>query len=142
MGNLRQDISKRLDELKQEIGSGDYLSKAISQREWGGADVIISAKLDEKILKWLGNQPSVVLSRQKTAPMRRAVITEFSKELSWLFCQLRDICSGQIDYISKYDFYGALAQAAIDHIENPGQRTEREFLLHAVLDQARKFHEK
>ena len=136
---MNQDIFQKLDELRQQIKSQNVLNRTIRQSEWGGADVIIRSKLDEKISRWLGNQPSVILSYQKTAPRRRAVITQFSRELSWIFRQLGRICSEEIDYVSKYDFYGSLAQAAIDYLEHSGERSERDQLLYAVSDAARNF---
>ena len=136
---MNQDILKNLDELKKKIKSGDFLNRAKRQSEWGGADVIIRAKLDEKLSRWLGNQP-LVLSYQKNAPRRRAVITQFSRELSWIFRQLGRICSEEIDNVSKYDFYGSLAQAAIDYIEHRGEKAERDQLLYCVLDAAKNFY--
>lgn len=51
------------------------------------------------------------------------IITKYSKEVSWLIYQIRDIFnSGKLlNYINKYHFYGELAEAAnsyIDHNKN------------------------
>ncbi|MDR4496997.1 MAG: hypothetical protein MRK02_03585 [Candidatus Scalindua sp.] len=135
---MKQELFEKLDELEQKINSEDFFSEVNSLKEWGGADVVISNRLTSDIKKWLGDQP-LVISLQKTEPRRRAVITEFSKELSWLFYQLRDIFAEEVDYISKYDFYGLLAQAAIDYLEvNQGNAKCNE-LLNAVIDKARSF---
>lgn len=62
------------------------------------------------------------------------MITKFASELSWLFYQLRDCCSGTYDYASKYDFFGLLAFAANKHLqENP--EIDCKALLLAVLKQ-------
>jgi hypothetical protein len=50
-------------------------------------------------------------------PKRRLVVTKYAKELSWLFYQMKNAAVNKIDYISKYDFYGILAQTAINFIE-------------------------
>lgn len=57
----------------------------------------------------------LAISLQENQSRRRVVVTEHSKELSWLFEQLRDLFRGRMDYISKYDFFGTLVQAALDY---------------------------
>ena len=103
---------------------------------WGGADVMIYNKLLKNHKEWLGNQP-IVFSLQMTEPRRRVVITKFAAELSWLFIQLRGLYRGRIDYISKYDFYGELAQKAIDTINFTNDELSYEELLLAVLRQSK-----
>jgi len=134
-------ILSELKKLEQQILSEDISQMARSTREWGGADVIIASNMTEEIRQWLGDQPLVV-SLQKTAPRRRAVVTQYSKELSWLFDQLKSIFSENIDYVSKYDFYGLLAQSAIDYLENDQENQNvKDMLLH-VLDTAKGMSEK
>ena len=135
---MNQEIFEKLDELERKIESGDISKEASTIKEWGGADVIISRRLNDNVKEWLGNQPSVI-SSQKSEPKRRAIITEFSKELSWLFFQIRDIYAGEIDYISKYDFYGLLAQTAIDYLEKNEGKVKCDQLLNSVLVRARSF---
>jgi hypothetical protein len=132
---MNENILKEIDALRQKIDSGSFLNSPKQQNEWGGADVVIRDQLNENISKWLGNQ-NIILSFQKDEPRRRAVITEFSKELSWTFRQLRDIFKEDLDYISKYDFYGSLAQAAIDYLECSKEKAECKKLLQTVLDAA------
>ncbi len=130
----------QIEDLKQKIMTSDVSVEARTVREWGGADVIIKARPDKNTQNWLGNQPSVI-SLQSTEPRRRAVITNYSKELSWLFYQLRDIFSERIDYVSKYDFYGLLAQSAIDHIATNKESQDVKPLLLSVLNTAKGFCE-
>ena len=52
---MRQEISKKLDELQQRIESGDFASEARSVKQWGGADVIISRRLTDSIKEWRGD---------------------------------------------------------------------------------------
>ena len=138
---MEQEILKRLDELQQKIDSGEFAAEATSVEEWGGADVIISTRLTDRIKEWQGDQP-VVISFQETGPQRRAVITEYSKELSWLFYELGGIFAEEIDYVSKYDFYGLLAQSALDYLDAYKGKIKCDQLLTAVLDMARSFCEK
>ena len=137
---MNEEILKNIDALNQKIDSGVFLNRCMRQKEWGGADVIIRNQLNENEREWLAHQ-HIVLSFQKNEPRRRAVITEFSKELSWTFVRLRDIFRGNIDYISKYDFYGSLAQASIDYLEHSGENADCKELLYTVLDVARSFNE-
>jgi len=135
---MNQEILKKLDEVERKIESGDFLKEVNSVKEWVGADVIISSQLNDRIKTWLGDQP-LVLSLQKTEPQRRAVITKYSKELSWLLNQLKEIFAREIDYISKYDFYGLLAQSAIDYLEVNQENVKCNELLNVVIDKARSF---
>jgi len=127
---LYKDISKIIqdDEEMQYLLSGYKKGKSI----WGGADVIIAEKVTKKLKDWLGNQPTVI-SFQVSVPRRRLVITRHAKELSWLFIQLRELYTGRIDYVSKYDFYGELAQKAIDVIHESNDECSNQELLFEVL---------
>jgi hypothetical protein len=130
---MENSILNNLLNLEREIMSDRFLKRKISMMEWSGADVIIRRRLNENIKKWLTDQPFLVISPQNSIPRRRAVITEFSEELSWLFHRLRIIFSGRIDYISKYDFYGSLAQSAIDYLQkNKDSKDRRPLLLEVV----------
>lgn len=135
--SMRELISRRLDELETEIEKGVFFSQGCNATEWGGADVIIRSNMTPKIKEWQ-NDTHLVISLQKTQPRRRAVITPFSKELSWLFYNLKDVFEGTIDYISKYDFFGRLAQVAIDYAEIHRESIDCNHLLKAVLDEARR----
>ena len=138
---MNQEIFEKLDELEREIDSGAFLKEVSSVTEWGGADVIIRSRLDDSTKKWLGEQP-LAISLQESEPRRRAVITEFSKELSSLFYKLKDIFSGEIDYVSKYNFHGLLAQAAINYLGENKEKPKCDQLLKSVLNRARSFYNK
>ena len=133
---MNNNLRKRMNALERRIETADISKEASTVKEWEGADVIIKSRLDESIKEWLGDQPSVI-SLQSTNPRRRAVITEYSKELSWLFYQLRDLFSEKIDYVSKYDFYGLLAQTAIDYLGNSEEPPDVRGLLLEVLNAAK-----
>ena len=128
----------KIEDLKCLIESVDISKEAKNVKEWGGADVIIKSRLDESSKEWLEDQP-IVISFQSTEPRRRAVITKYSKELSWLFYQLKFLFSEKIDYVSKYDFYGLLAQTAIEYLKISEEPRNSKGLLLAVLNQAKEF---
>lgn len=128
----------RINTLRNEIEKDNFQDGLLTAEEWSGADVIISSKLDEETNEWIWDQPNVV-SRQKNEPCRTAVVTIFSRELSWLFFQLKDAFAENIDYVSKYDFYGTLARAANAYLLDT-YTPERRTLLLTVLNAAEDFH--
>ena len=135
---MNQELIEKLDYLELKIWSGNIVREASSIMEWAGSDVIISSQLNDSIKEWFGDQ-FAVNTPEKTEPRRRAVITEFSKELSWLFYQLKDIFAGELNYISKPVFYGMLAQTSIDYLEKNQEDVKCDQLLFSVLDKARSF---
>lgn len=136
---MNQVISEELDKLQAEIESGRYAREAATATKWRGADVIIATEMDEEIANWLDNQP-LVISFQELPAMRRAVITEYARELSWLFHKLARVFQGELDYVSKYDFFGGLAQAAIACLDQSDDECDCRQLLLAVLDDAWQFN--
>jgi hypothetical protein len=157
---MANKIMQELVKLEQQIKTEDISQIAIRTKEWGGADVIICKHVDENIKKWVFEQIGIKAGQEEKslnkttkktweAPTvtsydlpeqrRRLVITEYSRELSWLFEQLRDIFSGEIDYMSKYDFYGRLAQSAIDYIAKDKENKEMKDLLLTVLRTAKEY---
>jgi hypothetical protein len=115
---------KTLEELSrlEKVLVGGNLQQA--QREWGGADVVITR-----------NAP------QKTGggfyPDPRYVISPHSLELSWLFEALRDAfyAEKRIDSCSKIEFFGRLANAANRFIQRSNNITAP-LLCAAVLHEA------
>ena len=135
---MNKELIEKLDSLELKIESRNIVKEANSIMEWAGSDVIISRQLNDSIKEWFGDQFSEI-TLEKTEPRRRAVITEFSKELSWLFYQLKDIFAGELNYISKPVFYGMLAQTSIDYLEKNKEDVKCDQLLFSVLDKARSF---
>jgi len=133
---MKLNIQDELDKLEQQIYREDISQKASTTKEWGGADVIICKDLDGQTKKWV-EEGRIVIGFQNAEPKRRVVITEYPKELSWLFCQLKYIFSEKIDYISKYDFYGSLAQSAINYLKENKENEDMKSLLLFVLDTAK-----
>jgi hypothetical protein len=114
--NILSNEEKLLLEIEKHIVNGDVSNLSKDTEEWGGADVVIHCVMDENDRRWIQNQP-MVISMQLLEPKRRLVVTKYAKELSWLFYQMKNAAVNKIDYISKYDFYGILAQTAINFIE-------------------------
>lgn len=97
-----------------------------AESEWGGADVVISAK------------PEPPLSKDAFYPEPRWVETPYALELSRLFEKLRDAfyAEDRIDSCSKIEFFGRLANAAIRCNGNSTQEITARLLCAAVLDEA------
>lgn len=131
-------IIQELNKIELKIKNNDYSSESRRTRPFGGADVIISKTLTPENESWVNNQ-SFVISPQKTEPRRRLVITQYAKELSWLFHQLADVFHEQIDFVNKYDFYGSLAQNALDFIEENDSGYDCNSLLLSVLNESKGF---
>ena len=132
-------VPSNLEKLTEKIINADVdISKV--KHPWGGADVIIAPSITKELKEWLEDQP-IVISNQKTIPKRRLVITEYWKELSWLFDQAKVILADQIEYITKYDFYGGMADASIRFIENHEEYEAEELLLAALWEVRRYYHE-
>ncbi len=134
---MQETFWEGLNLLQREIEAGDFMKKAQTVSDWGGADVMISSHLTPHMRRWLGDN-HLVLTLQQSQPKRRAVITPYSKELSWLFYRLRDIFSETLDFTSKYDFFGRLAQSAIDYIRDNKEHSDCTGLLKTVLKEARR----
>ncbi len=131
-------IETQLDELQAKIESGGYADAAAGARLWRGADVMIATEMTDEVRDWLGDQPLVV-SMQELPAMRRAVITEYARELSWLFHELGGIFIDELDFVSKYDFFGGLAVQALNCLNESPVPPDCGDLLLDVLDRSRGF---
>lgn len=93
---------KTIEELKRlnDVILNNKILKA--KRAWGGADVAVVREQPEPISGGFYPDPFFVVSKK------------FSLEISWMFEQLRDAFYAEklVDYCSKYEFFGRLAQAA------------------------------
>jgi len=104
-------IKTELIHLRLKIERTD-ISELPKQKNWGGANVIITGVVTEEHKKWLGFQPSDIHNTY-SEPGKRLIVTKYHQQLSWLFYQLRNMFSGYLDYMTKYDFYGILAKGAL-----------------------------
>ena len=87
-----------LKNLRELIATSDVSKLAANTENFRGADIIVS------------DDPDCPSSNGWSDYIR--VITPFCKEVSWLIFQLKEIFLEELDYINKYPFYGALAEAA------------------------------
>lgn len=136
---MTSEVVKRLRAIEDQLERGAAAKEFANTPLWGGADVIIATEIDDRIERWLVEEP-LVFSDQETEPARRAVITPHAQALSWLFCQVRDALYDHVDSVTKYDLYGSLAQAALDLIREDDRAPEKDLLL-AVLASARSYAE-
>jgi len=123
MRNSERAVADQVEDIVGTVEAGRF-SRA--RRPWGGADVVISGT------------PPEPTGKPGFYPDPRYVVTQYDRELSWLFESLRDAFSEVIDYQSKFEFYGRLADAADRYLI--AESTEPQIakgLLLAVLDEAR-----
>ncbi len=111
----------RLNELAHQLARA---STPEAPDEWGGADVVICAKRPKK-----QTEPGFF-------PEPRTVVTPHSRYLTWLFYQLRDAFHDILDQMTKIEFYGRLANAALRYQSRCGGAEVRKELLLAVLHEA------
>ena len=96
MGGFAESPEERVEAISTRLARG-LMGRA---RAWGGADIVICAT------------PPAVATAQSFYPDPRYVVTPYVQELSWLFGALRDAFTGSMNHLSKYEFYGRLADAA------------------------------
>ncbi|MEA4873403.1 MAG: hypothetical protein VB076_11425 [Synergistaceae bacterium] len=97
-------IDMILEDIRDRIKRGAF--KGVSQNNlWGGADVGVlpkskaTKKQDSSESSFYGNSDILVIS-------------DYAQEISALFYELGETFFSKIDYYSKLEFYGRLAEAA------------------------------
>lgn len=110
---------EQLNRIRREITEGRFVSSA--SKMFAGAGVIITDQRD-----FSGQTSDLVVK------------TPYARALSSLFFRLKEILTGCIDHVSKYEFYGSIGEAAI-HATGCGA-DEKELLL-AGLEAALRFME-
>ena len=107
--------------IAERIQKGDYPH---NRQNWGGADVVITSKAPKPTEGGFYPEP-------------RYVVTQFSRELSWLFEEMRNTFAPFLDGCNKIEFYGRLANMANRYQQRLKGKEEREKdLLLAVLHDA------
>lgn len=110
----------KLKRLSQEISTGNYKAPP-HQRLWRGADVIIT--LDRRAsdqLAWSHQDDCQIVTG----------CSALAKRLSKLFGEVGKIMRPFLNYLSKYEFYGEMAQKVMTGIDS--NASEPEILLAAV----------
>lgn len=90
---------------------------------------------------WIGVDVDVTPYRRNNTDHYQVVTgcINVAKELSWLFCELRDAFDAHLDYQNKYTFFLELAEAANSIIEKEGYDRVEAYV--AVIDQAEKIRQ-
>lgn len=112
-------IRAGLRAVDQQVATGRWGRS----RPWGGAGVIIVDTTPEA-------KPGGFY------PDPRAVVTPYTRTLSWLFEQLWTVFRPEMDHRSKFEFFGRLANAAIRYQDKAGDGATERDLLGAVVHEA------
>jgi len=113
---------EKIDLLREIILTKDITHEAKKTILFGGADISIVSKLPKQKDSFYGD------------PLY--VVTKFSKEISWLIYQLKEIFNDDLDYMNKYPFYGRLAESANKSISINSENLKK--ILLDILDEAEK----
>jgi len=110
---------KSLEELQDFLESEASIPR--NKGEWGGAEVIITSNPERR-----GYTGDTI------------VLTEYARELTWLFYQLKEIFNSAklIDHCSKFEFYGRLGRVANQKLEETNKTISLHGLCKAVFYEA------
>ena len=111
---------EKMKSLRELIATQDVSKMSENTENFRGADIIVS------------DDPECPSSNGWSDYTR--VITPFCKEVSWLILQLKDTFREELDYMNKYQFYGALAEAANAAIKKDSNNLSS--VLVAIIDRA------
>ncbi len=113
---------QKIDILREIILTKDITHEAKKTILFGGADISIVSKLPTQKDRFYGDP--------------QYVVTKFSKEISWLIFQLKEIFNDDLDYMNKYPFYGRLAESANKSISSNNENLRK--ILLDIIDEAEK----
>lgn len=122
----RNDGEIRLQKIYNHIINNEVPELAFNTKEWGGAGIII---MDPEGKTNINGYPITENQIKENLRGKICVFTKYSKELSWLFYELRDAGIRKIDFLNKYFFYEMLATNAISYIEANEEIDLKELLL-------------
>ena len=114
-----QKKREALNHLAQQL----LLTPIATDKEWSGADVVITSRQDKRVSNGSYSQ-------------LRQVVTAEAKELSWLFSQLQNIFLGLYDSAAELEFFGRLANTALRYQSISKDDENQRDLLFAVLHEA------
>lgn len=117
------DIRGQLSRLKKEVESYENVPQV--EEYWGGAGLYIISSIedianieDRKTLYYEGHTPFFL---EMNYYPRRLLITEHTREISWLFTKIVEIFS-DVDVLApkaaRMEFYGSLANIANKYIRS------------------------
>jgi hypothetical protein len=132
-------VEGEIVEIERKIRSGENRRRMKVWQLWGGADVIIELQETERTRHFLGTNQPHYINGINYGSARQVVITKDARELSWLFEKMRDVFRSRIDYLSKYEFFGALAETSNEFIKKYDDTQTTEQLLLHVLETPKKW---
>jgi gamma-glutamylcyclotransferase (GGCT)/AIG2-like uncharacterized protein YtfP len=112
-------MRSKLKALENEIKIGAY---EFGNELWAGADVVVIFPDDERARRYSEKGDIVVQSKH-------------ANKIGSIFFSLKEIFSKHIDYYSKYEFYGRLAESANSYINSSG---DSENVVFALIKEAEK----
>lgn len=105
----------------------------------GRRDLVVTSD-PERTKEFASSSPTITIGPSGVSVSSErytVVLTEYARELSWLIERLCDSLQDYItEFISKYEFYAILGQAAKYLANTPRQAQNAKDLLLAVLSQA------
>jgi hypothetical protein len=122
----RKDEEIKLQKIYNHIINNEVQELARETKEWGSAGIII---MNPQGKTNINGSPITESQLRENHRGKISVITKYSKELSWLFYELRDAGVRKIDFLNKYFFYEMLATNAISYIEANEEIDLKELLL-------------
>jgi hypothetical protein len=132
-----------MEEEQTQLGSARAVVDALDRRvaasrvgrarNWGGAGVSISPDRPQPVIR--APMPPLASFSPGFYPEARYVVTEYSRELSWLFKELWKPAVRTIFGAAKEEFFGRLANAANRYLGRTDEPTLRD-LLGAVVHEA------
>ena len=114
----------KIKELEKLIKNGEWKADPVVSL-WAGADVIIDLNVSP-------NTKQKIQASQRDSRGLCLISSQWAKEISALFYELKEIFSEEIDYVNKYYFYPRLAKRAKEYIL---EQDDLQVLL-AILDEA------
>jgi hypothetical protein len=127
MNRTIEEVREKLKGISEQIDREEYRkTKRHGQSGWDGAGVIFTR-----------DEPA---RRGETGyyPEPRYVVTPYADDAAWLLYKLRDLFSyaGLIDSLSKIEFFGRLATAALRYQKKARKGETAKGLLEAMLREA------
>ena len=110
MEKIDKEIKKKTRALKKYIKTQEFEKESELERFWGGAGVVIEAKINDQLLEWIDASTGNIL-----------VITVHAGLLSYLFKKIWEIYNPIVDSISKYTLLAIMGNSALIYIDKTGK---------------------
>ena len=106
LDDLLAVINDKSDTFQEQVRFS-YVDREDIEETWGGAKMVVTSAPVEPPSE---DADGITWSRYESITW---VSTPHAKSLGWVIEQIRDIFSGTLNSMNKYDFYGSLGKAAI-----------------------------